>query len=328
MRAVVITQQDPSPLVAVEEIDPVVLEGDVLIDVAYSTINFKDAMVTQAGNRVARRSPLIGGVDLAGTVVEAPEGTLAEGTPVVVNGHDLGVNHAGGFASLARVPHSWVIPLPRGLSPRDAMIAGTAGFTSMASIMALEHHGLTPPDGTVLVTGASGGVGSFAVALLHGLGYEVTASSGKSAEHAYLNGLGAREVIGRDEIDDSPKRTLGSERWAGAVDCVGGATLGAILRSLNYGAAVAASGLTGGPQLATTVYPFIIRNVALLGIDAVQMPTAQRHATWERLANEMKSFSFESILDAEISLEEVPHYLDEVANSRVKGRILVNVKES
>jgi acrylyl-CoA reductase (NADPH) len=324
MKAVVITQEEPRPRVEVCEVDEELLEGDTVIAVEYSTLNFKDAMVTQAGNRVARRSPLIGGVDLAGRIIESADPALAPGTTVVAHCYGIGVSHHGGFAPLAKVPSPWVVPLGR-LTTRAAMILGTAGFTAMASIQRLEHHGLTPSMGPVLVTGATGGVGSTAVALLARAGYQVVASSGKAAEHAYLSTLGAHAVIGRDEIDDKPDRTLGSERWAGAIDCVGGSTLASILRTLHYRGAVAASGLTGGNSFETSVYPFIVRANALIGIDAVEMALDERTAIWHRLDDALDSQVLETIVAHEITLHEVPTLLRDVAGGAVRGRVLVDV---
>ena len=294
--------------------------GDVLIRVDWSALNYKDGMVAQPGNRVARISPLIPGVDLVGTVVIGSG--YAAGQPVIVHGYDLGVAHHGGFAEYARVPADWVVPLPDGLSPRHAAVIGTAGFTAALSLRRLEIHGLTPDRGPVLVTGASGGVGSMSVALLASRGYEVVASTGKDREHPYLTGLGAAEVIGRDLGDDSG-RVLGPERWAGAVDCVGGPTLAAVLRSLRYGAGVAASGLTGGNALETSVYPFIVRGVALLGIDSVQTPIAERRAVWSQLAGAFGESLLDDMAAEEIGLDGLPAALAAITAGGVRGRILV-----
>ncbi len=296
--------------------------GDVLIRVEWSAVNFKDGMVGQPGNRVARISPLVPGVDLVGTVVAG--GGFDAGTPVIVHGYDLGVAHHGGFAELARVPSGWVVPLPGGLSPRHAAVIGTAGFTAALSLHRLEHHGLRPGTGPVVVTGASGGVGSMAVALLAARGYEVVASTGKVAEHPYLRGLGAASVIGRDDLEVDPDRTLGGERWAGAVDCVGGATLARVLRTLRYGAAVAASGLTGGPGLETTVYPFIVRDVALLGVDTVRTPIGLRRAVWDELADAYPPAQLDGMVDSEIGLDGLPTALATISAGGVRGRILVH----
>ncbi len=257
--------------------------GDVLIRVEWSSVNYKDAMVTRPGNRVARTSPLVPGVDLAGTVLSSGRDGPPPGTAVLAHGHDLGVARHGGFATLARVPASWVVALPEGLTARQAMIIGTAGFTAALSIDQLEQRGLRPSDGPVLVTGATGGVGSVTVSQLARRGYEVVASTGKQAERSWLESIGARRVISREELDVDPGRTLGPELWAGAVDCVGGATLAQLIRTLRYGAAVAASGLTAGTALDTTVFPFITRGVALLGVDSVSTPADRRPQVWDRL---------------------------------------------
>jgi acrylyl-CoA reductase (NADPH) len=294
--------------------------GDVLVRVDWSAVNYKDGMVAQPGNRVARISPLVPGVDLVGTVVTGSGYKV--GQPVIVHGYDLGVAHHGGFAEYARVPADWVVPLPDGLSPRHAAVIGTAGFTAALSLRRLVIHGLTPDHGPVLVTGASGGVGSMSVALLASRGYEVVASTGKEAEHPYLTGLGAAEVIGRDLGDDSG-RVLGPERWAGAIDCVGGRTLADVLRSLRYGAGVAASGLTGGNGLETSVYPFIVRGVALLGIDSVQTPIAERRAVWNQLAGAFAESRLDDMVAEEIGLDGIPAALAAIATGGVRGRILV-----
>lgn len=308
-------------------LDPAALgDGDVTVAVAWSSVNYKDALVTSAGNRVARRSPLVPGVDLAGTVVASAAPAVAVGTEVVVHGHDLGVAHHGGFAAFARVPAAWVVALPSGLTPRQAMVVGTAGFTAALSVDALERHGLRPGAGPVLVTGASGGVGSMAVAMLARRGYEVVASSGKAASEApWLRGLGAQQVVGRDDLDPAPQRTLAPGRWAGAVDCVGGRTLHLVLRDLAYGAAVAASGLTGGSRLDTTVYPFITRAVALLGIDAVSCDPALRAQVWGRIADDgdLRPGDLERFVDREVTLDGLPGALADVLGAAVRGRILV-----
>lgn len=299
-------------------------DGDVTVQVEWSAVNYKDGMVTQPGNRVARLSPLVPGVDLVGTVVDATPGAgVAAGAAVVVHGYDLGVARHGGFAQWARVPSEWVVPLPRGLSARHAAVIGTAGFTAALSLHRLEQHGLAPGQGPVLVTGASGGVGSMAVALLAARGYEVVASTGKDAEHAYLTGLGAAEVVSREDIAVDPGRTLGRERWAGAVDCVGGATLAAILQTLRYGAAVAASGLTGGTAVESSVYPFIIRGAALLGVDSVLTPIAERRSVWAELATAWRPETLDGMVADEIGLAGLDGALATILQAGVRGRVLV-----
>lgn len=299
--------------------------GEVVIAVTWSSVNYKDAMVTVPGNRVARRSPLVPGVDLAGTVVASDDPGIRPGAVVVAHGHGLGVSHHGGFARFARVPAAWVVSLPAGLNARQAMVVGTAGFTAAASVDALERHGLRPADGPVLVTGATGGVGSMAVAMLARRGYDVVASTGKASQAGWLAALGAGRTVGRDDLLQAPERTLGPERWAGAVDCVGGTTLAQVLRQLRYGAGVAASGLTGGSSLETTVYPFIVRGVALLGVDAVEMPSDRRHAIWARVADpdDLRPPDLDRFVDREVGLGGIPDALDDVLHARVRGRILV-----
>ena len=302
--------------------------GEVLVEVAWSSVNYKDGMVTVPGNRVSRTSPLVPGVDLAGTVVASDDGAVPVGTEVVVHGHELGVARHGGFARYARVPAAWVVPVPSGLSARDAMAIGTAGFTAALSIEQLEQRGLRPGDGPVVVTGASGGVGSFAVALLAARGYEVTASSGKADEHPWLRALGAAAVIGRDDLDEAGGRVLGPEHWAGAVDCVGGTILGRVLQTLRYGAAVAASGLTGGTSIETTVYAFITRGVALLGVDSVRTPTPVRAAMWERLATDLYPPHLDALVAGEVALEGLPAALEDILAARLRGRMLVRLADA
>jgi acrylyl-CoA reductase (NADPH) len=296
-------------------------EGDVLIRVAWSSVNYKDALATIPKGQVARISPLVPGIDLAG-VVESGSGDFAEGDAVLAHGYDLGVAHHGGYAEYARVPADWVVPLPDGLNARDAMAIGTAGYTAARSVEALESFGLSADAGPVLVTGASGGVGSVAVDILAGRGYEVVASSGKDPE--WLRGLGAASVISREDAAGDSSRPLEKTRWAGAVDCVGGETLAGVLRGLRYGAAVAASGNTGGIQLPATVLPFILRGVSLLGIDSVMAPRARRVAAWDHLARDLDAKALDSIAQ-EISLGEAIDAAGQLMDGKVRGRIVVDV---
>jgi acrylyl-CoA reductase (NADPH) len=291
--------------------------------VTWSSVNFKDGMVTVPGNRVARTSPLVPGVDLAGVVVSSDDPALAVGEEVVAHGYDLGVARHGGFSDYARIPIGWALA-PKGLTGREAMVIGTAGFTAALSVDELERRGLVPRSGPVLVTGATGGVGCLAVAILAARGYEVVASTGKDADE-WLRRLGAAEVVGRDDIDDAPGRVLGTERWAGAVDCVGGPTLGRVLRCLRYGAAVAASGLTGGAVLETTVYPFITRQVDLVGIDSVRTPLARRIELWDRLATDMRPPDIDAVVARVVTLDDVAGALEEIRGSAVRGRTLVHL---
>ena len=314
-----------------EEIRPEVTElsvddlppGDVLVAVEWSAINFKDAMVTRPGNRVARHYPLVPGVDLAGSVIESGDPSLHPGQSVLVQGYDLGVAHHGGFAGCARVPAAWVVPLPEDVPPRAAAIIGIAGFTAVLSLHRLRVHGITPDDGPVLVTGASGGVGSTTVALLAHHGFEVVASTGKEAEHAYLFDLGASRVVGRSFAPEDG-RTLGPQLWGAVVDCVGGSALAEALRTTRYGGAVAASGLTGGNELTTTVYPFIVRGVALLGIDTVATPIDERRVLWAPMATEFPMERCEAMVNREIGLGDLTQALHQVLEGTVRGRILVD----
>jgi acrylyl-CoA reductase (NADPH) len=296
--------------------------GDVLVHVEWSAINFKDAMVTRPGNRVARGFPLVPGVELAGTVEESTSDEFTPGQRVLVQGYDLGVSHDGGFAAYARVPADWVVPLPDDISCRNAAIIGLAGYTALLSLERLRRHGTEPDDGPILVTGASGGVGSAAVALIAAAGFEVVASSGKSAEHDYLKELGASRVVGRQFAEDDG-RTLGPQMWGGVVDCVGGLALAEALRTVRYGGAVAASGLTGGNDLATTVYPFIIRGVALLGIDTVATPIEERRQLWTEMATSFPLGHLDEMVHQEIGLDGLTVALDQMLDAAVRGRILV-----
>lgn len=297
-------------------------DDGVLVDVEWSSVNYKDALAASSDGKVARISPLVPGIDLAGRVAEDAAG-LAAGTAVLAHGYDLGVARHGGFAARARVSPEWLVPLPAGLDSREAMVIGTAGYTAALSVMSLEDHGITPQSGPVLVTGASGGVGSVAVNLLAGQGFEVVASTGKKDSHDYLRRLGAGEVIDRSTIGDSAGRPLDSMLWAGAVDCVGGVTLANILARIRYGGAVAASGLTGGVQIPTTVMPFILRAVSLLGIDSVQTPIERRRQVWARLAGDLKPAGLDAIGHT-IGLGDLDGVLTDILSGAVTGRYVVN----
>jgi len=297
--------------------------GEVLVEVQWSAVNYKDGMVTRPGNRVARTSPLIPGVDLVGAVVTSDDPDFAPGDLVIAHGYDIGIARHGGFARFARVPASWVVRLPDGLTARRAAILGTAGFTAALSLHRLEQHGLRPGTGPVLVTGASGGVGGVAVALAAAMGYEVVASTGRAGEREYLLNLGAAEVIGREDLIVDPARTLGPEHWSGAIDCVGGATLSAVLRTLRYGAAVAASGLTGGATFESSVYPFIVRDAALLGIDTVLTPIEERRGVWAELAGCISGDTVDALVAGEVDLSGLAPVLDDILAGRIRGRMLV-----
>ena len=298
-------------------------EGDVEIRVEWSSVNFKDGLATRIDGKVARISPIIPGIDLAGEVVATGDPAIPVGAPVVVHGYDLGVARHGGYAEYERVPGGWVVPLGDGLSTREAMAIGTAGFTAAMSVIALEDHGLEPGDGPVLVTGASGGVGSTAVAILAQRGHEVWAATGKADEADRLRGLGAAGIIDRDEVTAAGK-PLESERWAGAVDAVGAATLPYVLRTLRHGAAVASSGNASGPKLDTTVFPFILRGVALLGMDSAVMPIERRRVLWDRLATDLRPDTLEDGI-SEVTLDTVETALDGILAGEARGRWVVRV---
>ena len=294
-------------------------EGDVVVRVDCSSVNYKDALATIPKGQVARISPLVPGIDLAGTVVEGP----GEGTEVLVHGYDLGVAHNGGYAEYARVPGEWVVPLPDGLSTTQAMAIGTAGFTAALAVARLERHGVQPGDGPVLVTGATGGVGSTAVSILAARGYEVVASTGKDARE-YLESLGATEIVGRGDVAGDGK-PLGKQRWAAAVDSVGGAVLAGLFPQIRYGGAVAATGLTAGIGVETTVMPFILRSVALLGIDSVQTPMDERAEIWKRLAGDLRPPQLADAIAREITLDALEPARDSILEGGMTGRTVVRV---
>jgi acrylyl-CoA reductase (NADPH) len=327
MRAFVVSEDAGQLSLGVREVDPSPTDaGDVLVKVDYSGINFKDAMVASVASRVRRVGTLIAGVDAAGVVVESTDDTFSPGERVAVHGGSLGVARDGGFAEYVFAPTRYLSRLPSAISTRDAMIIGTAGFTAMASVLALEDHGLNA-EARVLVTGATGGVGSQSVTYLARRGFSAIASTGSHDGAPWLLERGATEVIGRDEISDRPERVLGSELWDGAIDCVGGATLKEILRSLRYGGAVAASGLVASAELDTTVYPFITRANALLGIDAVEATAATRDRVWKALGDIAPSVDFSTFVDRVLSLESLTEGLDSIRGGATRGRILVSTAE-
>jgi acrylyl-CoA reductase (NADPH) len=298
--------------------------GEVVVDVEWSSVNYKDHLAATEQGRVARVSPLVPGIDLAGTVRTSDTAGIAPGDAVVAHGYDLGVAHHGGYAQVARVPADWIVPLPAGLTTREAMLVGTAGYTAALSVVALLDHGLTPDAGTVLVTGATGGVGSMAVAMLAGLGFTVAASTGKAEAESYLCDLGATEIVGRDELATAGK-PLQSVRWAGAVDAVGGQTLATVLATLAPGAAVAASGNVGGADLPTTVLPFILRGVTLFGIDSAGTPIDRRREVWGRIATDLKPAHLEA-MEHVVDLAHLEGALDEIGRAGVTGRYLVQLR--
>ncbi|GMK45199.1 NADPH:quinone oxidoreductase family protein [Paenibacillus glycanilyticus] len=299
-------------------------EGEVTVRVAYSSVNYKDGMVGIWG-RMIKSYPHIPGIDLSGTVTESTDPRYKPGDEVIVTSYGLGVTHYGGYSELARVPASWVVPLPTGLTQREAMILGTAGFTAALSVQRLEDNGLTPEKGPVVVAGASGGVGSVAVNILAKRGYEVTASTGRLSEEAYLKELGAKHVIHRDELTETEQRPIRRPLWAAAVDPVGGKTLSYLLSTLQYGGSVATSGLTGGVEVETSVYPFILRGVNWLGIDSVECPMELRSRVWERLASDLKPTMLSNTIVNEIQLEQLPEELALILQGQVRGRTIVKL---
>ncbi|MES9992802.1 MAG: MDR family oxidoreductase [Candidatus Thiodiazotropha sp.] len=299
------------------------MDGDVTVKVEYSTLNYKDGLALTASAPVVRRFPLVPGIDFAGSVVSSEHPGFKQGDQVVLNGFGVGEVHSGGYAGMARVKGDWLVALPEGFTPRQAMAVGTAGYTAMLCVMALEQHGVTPESGEVLVTGAAGGVGSVAVSILSRLGYQVTASSGRSSQRDYLIGLGAKDVIDRNEFSGKVK-ALAKERWAAAIDVAGGNTLANVLSQINYGGAVAACGLAESMDLPTSVAPFILRGVTLYGIDSVMASIEKRQQAWQRLARDLDLEQLEKMI-VEIPFEELPAAAEEILQGKVRGRALIKI---
>ncbi|SDO01291.1 NADPH:quinone oxidoreductase family protein [Halobacillus aidingensis] len=299
-------------------------EGDVTIRVHYSSVNYKDGLASIPNGKIVQSYPFVPGIDLAGTVVSSDDDRYQEGDEVVVTSYELGVSHYGGYSEYARVPGDWVVPLPENMSLKEAMAFGTAGFTAALSVHRLEESGVTPEDGTILVTGATGGVGSMAVSMLAKRGYHVTASTGKESEHEYLKTLGSEEIISREEVTPEKIRPIGKQKWAGVVDPVGGKTLASVLSNTKYGGAVAVSGLTAGVEVPTTVFPFILRGVNLLGIDSVYCPKDLREKLWKRMAADLKPDDLGEI-ENEVTLKELPDTLSDILQGKVRGRTVVNI---
>jgi len=299
------------------------MDGDVTVRVEWSTLNYKDGLALTGKAPVVRRFPMIAGIDFAGTVDASSHPQWKAGDQVVCTGWGMGETHLGAYAQKARVKGDWLVALPQGLSARDAMAIGTAGFTAMLSVLALEKHGLSPKGGPVVVTGAAGGVGSVAIAVLSKLGYHVIASTGRAAEADYLKGIGAAEIIDRNELS-APAKPLAKERWAGGVDSVGSTTLANLLSMTKYGGAIAACGLAAGMDLPSSVAPFILRGVCLLGIDSVMCPIEPRKAAWQRLASDLDRTKLSEITH-EISLDQVSEWGAKILAGQVRGRIVVKI---
>jgi acrylyl-CoA reductase (NADPH) len=323
-KAIRIDKAEKGQTVALVDFDEKdLMDGDVVVRVEWSTVNYKDGLALTGKAPVVRRFPMIPGIDLAGTVEASNNPAWKAGDQVILDGFGLGETHLGAYGEKARVKGEWLVPLPAGMSAREAMAVGTAGYTAMLSIMALEHHGLTPERGPVVVTGAAGGVGSVAIAVFAKLGYRVIASTGRPREAAYLRDLGAAEVIERSELTAQP-RPLGKERWAAGIDTVGSTTLANVLAMTAYGGAVAACGLAGGMDLPTSVAPFILRGVSLLGIDSVMCPLKRRREAWNRLASDLDRGKL-AAMTSDVGLGQVLDFGSAILEGRVRGRIVVKI---
>ena len=323
--ALVLDESGGAVTAAIRELDESDLpDGDVTVRVTHSTLNYKDGLILNGLGRLVRKYPHVPGVDFAGRVERSSHPDWREGDPVLLTGWRVGESHWGGYAQKARVKGDWLVRLPDGLTAERAMAIGTAGFTAMLAVIALERHGLAPGDGEVLVTGAAGGLGSVAVALLAKLGHEVVASTGRADTHDYLRSLGAKTIIDRAQLAAQPDKPLVSERWAGAIDSVGGSTLANLLAATKYRRSVAACGLAGGTKLETTVIPFIIRGVNLLGIDSVMCPTDLRIEAWNRLVRDLPMDKLDAMI-TRASLAELPELAKRILKGDVRGRVVVSV---
>jgi len=323
-KALLLEQQDKQTIASITQLDESQLPaGDVTVAVKYSSLNYKDGLAITGKGKIVRQWPMVPGIDFVGTVLDSADNRYQAGDEVVLTGWGVGEGHWGGMAEKARVNADWLVPLTAGLSPLQSMQIGTAGLTAMLCVMALEDAGLTPEQGEILVTGASGGVGSVAVSLLAARGYSVVAATGREANHELLLKLGACRVISRDELL-TPIRALDKQVWAGAVDTVGSTVLAKILSQVNYGGAVAACGLAGGFDLPTTVMPFILRNVRLQGVDSVMCPFARRQLAWQRLA-ELLPASFYQDACEEIALEKAPEAAARIMDGQITGRVVIKI---
>nr|WP_319948690.1 acryloyl-CoA reductase [uncultured Shimia sp.] len=299
-------------------------DAEVTVAVEYSTVNYKDGLCVGPGGGLVRHYPHIPGIDFAGTVEASSDERYAPGDKVVLTGWRVGEAHWGGYSQKARVKADWLVPLPKGLDTRQAMAVGTAGFTAMLAVMALEDHGLKPGQGPVLVTGAAGGVGSVATAILANLGYEVAGVTGRPETSAYLASLGATQIVPREDLNETTKRPLEGETWAGCIDAVGGDMLARVLGQMKYGASVAAVGLAGGAGLPATVIPFLLRGVNLLGIDSVMQPYDNRLRAWERIATDLPMDKLESMVKP-ATLSDLPQLGADILKGQVQGRVVVDV---
>jgi acrylyl-CoA reductase (NADPH) len=324
-QALVLDDASGAVMPSVQTLDEASLPaGNVTVAVDFSTLNYKDGLVVTGAGGLVKRYPHVPGIDLAGTVLESRDPSVRAGESVVLTGWRVGEVQWGGFAQKASVKGDWLVPLPAGLDTRRAMAIGTAGFTAMLAVMALEHQGLTPSSGEILVTGAAGGVGSVATAILAKLGFQVVASTGRAETHDYLKSLGAAAVIDRAPFADQAKRALEGERWAACIDSVGGNTLARVLAQTRYGGAVAAVGLAGGSKLEHTVIPFILRGVSLLGIDSVMCPRPRRVEAWARLQADLPAATLDS-MTATATLAEVPALAARILRGEIRGRVVIDV---
>ncbi|MFJ7938087.1 acryloyl-CoA reductase [Peribacillus sp. NPDC096622] len=324
--ALVVNKQDDQFTVNIQKLSLDDLpQGEVLIRVHYSGVNYKDSLAATPNGNIVSSYPIVPGIDMAGVVVSSEDSRFKEGDEVIATSYGIGVSQSGGYSQFARVPADWIVPLPDGLTMKEAMIIGTAGFTAALSVLRLEENNLTPGQGSVLVTGATGGVGSFAVSILSKLGYSVEASTGKESEHGYLKEIGAATIVSREDVYDGKLRALGKQKWSGAVNPVGGEPLASVLSQIKYGGAVAVSGLTAGTSLPATVFPFILRGVNLLGIDSVNCPMDTRLKVWHRLATDFKLEHLEQLVQQEITIEELPDVLPTLLKGEARGRTIVKL---
>jgi len=324
-KGLLITQKDKQQTAQIVDINEDKLpEGDVLVDVHYSTLNYKDGLAITGKSPVVRSFPMVPGIDLVGQVNQCDSTTFTRGDWVLLNGFGVGEVHWGGLAEKAKLKSEWLIPLPKGIDPKQAMAIGTAGYTAMLSVLALEKQGITPELGEILVTGANGGVGSFAIRLLHRLGYQVVASTGRMEQADYLTSLGANEIIDRTDLSQ-PGKPLQKERWAGVIDCVGSHTLANACASTKYGGVVTSCGLAQGMDFPASVAPFILRGIRLIGIDSVMRPKADRIEAWQRLSELLTVQDYDAI-STEIGLDDVVETAYKLLEGKVRGRVLVKIK--
>jgi len=326
-KALMIDKVDDKQVVKIVNLEESeLMEGNVIVDVTHSTLNYKDGLAITGSSPIVRSFPMIPGIDFSGVVKSSEDEKFSEGDRVVLNGYGLSENHFGGYSERARVNSNHLLKLPENISNKQAMAIGTAGYTAMLCVLAIEDYGIKPEDGSILVSGASGGVGSVAISLLSDLGYEVEASTGKTEESDYLKSLGAKSIIDRSELSE-PSKPLGKERWAGAIDSVGSQTLANILAQTSYEGAVAACGLAQGMDLPSTVLPFILRNVSLLGVDSVMAPMAKRERAWERLSSDINMKKLEEMI-INTTIDQVEVFAEKILKGKIKGRVVVNISEN